>query len=368
MSASDVSIDTAMLDPAGLSEEEMAALIASADTGEELPQDEDDATSGAGKDEKGTQEDPIEQPDPEAQAKDEGKEPKQPEQKPDATPQATDERLPVLTRDGKQVIPFEVLESTRRRASEAERQAKAAMEQAEVEKGQRELLERQIREMQERTKAAEQGEKPDADATAAADVISDEQLAVFKEDAPEFYSVLKGMRDRLVAAEAKATEAVKRQEQSEAERLEQARAEVRARVTEAVDSNPKLVYLRETNVDAYNQIADLDRMLANSKFHQHLPLAERISKAVSMYEEQRGAIQLPGQPTGGQGKAPAKDSTTAAAPASGPHTLSDLPGGAMPHTTEAENVDELSISQLTSRLMDMGSVEAINDYVGKLAI
>ena len=92
MSASEASIDAAMLDPAGLSEEDMAALIASADTGQEIPQDVEGATSGAGENEKGTQDEPIESADPEARAKEEGKEPKQPEAKPDATPQATDER------------------------------------------------------------------------------------------------------------------------------------------------------------------------------------------------------------------------------------------------------------------------------------
>ena len=366
MSASEASIDAAMLDPAGLSEEDMAALIASADTGQEIPQDVEGATSGAGENEKGTQDEPIESADPEARAKEEGKEPKQPEAKPDATPQATDERLPVLTRDGKQVIPFEVLESTRKRASEAEQRAQAALEQAEVEKGQREVLERQFRELSERTKAAEQGEKPDADAKAANEIVSDEQLEAIKEGSEELYSIVKGLRDGLVKAEAKAEAANQRQEQSEAERLEQARAEVRTRINQTVDNNPKLVYLRETNTDAYNQIADLDRMLANSKFHQHLPLADRIGKAVSMYEEQRGVIKLPGQPTGEKQKAPAKDSDPDAKPAGGPHTLSDIPGGALPHNSEVENADELGIFQLTQKMEGLGTVDAINEYVGKL--
>ena len=321
MSASEASIDAAMLDPAGLSEEDMAALIASADTGQEIPQDVEGATSGAGENEKGTQDEPIESADPEARAKEEGKEPKQPEAKPDATPQATDERLPVLTRDGKQVIPFEVLESTR---------------------------------------------KPDADAKAANEIVSDEQLEAIKEGSEELYSIVKGLRDGLVKAEAKAEAANQRQEQSEAERLEQARAEVRTRINQTVDNNPKLVYLRETNTDAYNQIADLDRMLANSKFHQHLPLADRIGKAVSMYEEQRGVIKLPGQPTGEKQKAPAKDSDPDAKPAGGPHTLSDIPGGALPHNSEVENADELGIFQLTQKMEGLGTVDAINEYVGKL--
>lgn len=365
MSASEgASIDAMLVDPQGLSDEDMAKFLASADTGEQVPQDVEGASSSATEQtEQGTQDDPIE-----AKADGEGQK-QEPQEQPAKQPEATtDERLPVLTRDGKSFIPFEALEGARKRAQKAEEQARAAMEQAEVEKGQREVLERQIREMQERTQAAETGQKPDAEATAAAEVITDEELNAFKEDAPEFYKVLKGMRDRLVSAEAKANEVAQRQEQSEAERLEQARAEVRSRVEEAVDSNPKLVYLRETAPERYNEIAALDRMLAGSKFHQNLPIAERISKAVAMYEADRGAIQLPAQPTGGQGKASAPSAAPAAKAASGPHTLSDLPGGSLPFNSEVENVDAMSVFELTNKLASLDSVEAINEYVGKLAI
>jgi hypothetical protein len=337
-------------DPLSLSEAEMQALMSGdADTA----QDVDGASSDAGKDEAGTEQSLIEQ----AQAA---------KAEPEAVRDEFDPRnFAVKTKDGKHEIPYDAFESVRKRANDSASRARQLEEQAAMERGQREIVEQQLADLKAQLDAATKGKPAPA---AESDPVTDEDLEALKEAAPELYRVMKGLKDKSDAAEARIAEMRQRAEEQAQERLEDARLSAQSQVEAAIANQPKLVFMREHPEfhERFNQVVAMDRYLLASPIHQNLSISDRIAKALALHEADKGVIQLPGQPT----KAVSQDLKPAASgkPPGVPYSLSDLPGGGLPRNSEQESLDGLTSDQLVQKFMSMEKPGDIASYVGKLDI
>lgn len=191
------------------------------------------------------------------------------------TPEPAAEPAGVLTKDGKHVIPFEVLERERAARRQLEEQV------ARLAKGQPQA-------------PVQQGEST-----------------------PE-RQALEQMHARLQQLEAERNAMVERQ------------------VQEAIDANPKLAYVQSLpDQAAYNTLVEIDALLRAKPEYAAVPMSQRFAKAVAMFEAAEGPINLPGavaKPA--QDEAAAKAATEIVAKAeraaAAPRTLSDIPGTAVP--------------------------------------
>lgn len=280
-----------------------------------------------------------------------------PEEPKPAQPEPTP--IGVLTKDGKHVIPYAAIEAERTRASNAERARQVAEQLANQEASTRRELEAKLAQMQ--AQLANPQPTPAGQKPAAAEVLDQATREALLEEAPAVVKLF----DQLSAGLKEAQERAQRAEQA-AMTVAQQRAQEEERIAasnaEAIVANdPKLSYLRATNPNAFNVIADIDDANLKSPVFANLPPAERVQKSLAMYEAAFGQIVLPGassaapaptvNPSVAAQQAIARASANGGAAA--PHTLSDIPGGALPPRSEAESMSELSPDQLVNKFMGM---------------
>ncbi|KWU18058.1 hypothetical protein [Achromobacter xylosoxidans] len=250
----------------------------------------------------------------------------------------------VLARDGKNVIPYQVLQQERERAIRAEQMVRDLTTKLEQDQA-----------------AAQQGK---ATKSLDLDQIVDEQLLEqLREEAPDVARRMDNLIDLAKSLSEQVDAGRPAAEEAEAARREQ---QVQALVTveDTIVSIPKLAHLRTTAPAEFNEVAAIDAMLRAKPAWQDKPLAERFGAALRMYEAEHGAIELPDPATAAAGKQPADPAARVAeavakakAEASGPSTLSDIPGGQPAATSEADAIAALSGSALTDRFMNMSPDE-----------
>ncbi|MFY3289112.1 hypothetical protein ACOTEE_27680 [Achromobacter xylosoxidans] len=250
----------------------------------------------------------------------------------------------VLARDGKNVIPYQVLQQERERAIRAEQMVRDLTTKLEQDQA-----------------AAQQGK---ATKSLDLDQIVDEQLLEqLREEAPDVARRMDNLIDLAKSLSEQVDAGRPAAEEAEAARREQ---QVQALVTveDTIVSIPKLAHLRTTAPAEFNEVAAIDAMLRAKPAWQDKPLAERFGAALRMYEAEHGAIELPDPATAAAGKPPADPAARVAeavakakAEASGPSTLSDIPGGQPAATSEADAIAALSGSALTDRFMNMSPDE-----------
>lgn len=250
----------------------------------------------------------------------------------------------VLARDGKNVIPYQVLQQERERAIRAEQMVRDLTTKLEQDQA-----------------AAQQGK---ATKSLDLDQIVDEQLLEqLREEAPDVARRMDNLIDLAKSLSEQVDAGRPAAEEAEAARREQ---QVQALVTveDTIVSIPKLAHLRTTAPAEFNEVAAIDAMLRAKPAWQDKPLAERFGAALRMYEAEHGAIELPDPATAAAGKQPADPAARVAeavakakAEASGPSTLSDIPGGQPAAASEADAIAALSGSALTDRFMNMSPDE-----------
>lgn len=250
----------------------------------------------------------------------------------------------VLARDGKNVIPYQVLQQERERAIRAEQMVRDLTTKLEQDQA-----------------AAQQGK---ATKSLDLDQIVDEQLLEqLREEAPDVARRMDNLIDLAKSLSEQVDAGRPAAEEAEAARREQ---QVQALVTveDTIVSIPKLAHLRTTAPAEFNEVAAIDAMLRAKPAWQDKPLAERFGAALRMYEAEHGAIELPDPASAAAGKQPADPAARVAeavakakAEASGPSTLSDIPGGQPAATSEADAIAALSGSALTDRFMNMSPDE-----------
>jgi hypothetical protein len=259
----------------------------------------------------------------------------------DTAPPAKEEGTPAETpdaviqaRDGKNVIPFAVLQAERERARKLESQladlnAKLANVQHANETG-------------------------TTDSTPAVDeIISPDELAALKADAPELGKVFEKLVGKIKTLETTATQVQQREQD-----------DIRTRVQEAIDANPKLAYLQATDPEKWAVVTAIDDWAMQQPQFQSLSLSDRFAKSLAMYEAAHGVVQLPASASGKEttttdAQAKADAAIAKAMQGAAPNTLTDIPGGNPPPKNDLEAAESMSAAMLTEQFMhmDKGSMD-----------
>lgn len=255
------------------------------------------------------------------------------------TKEAADAVGDVLTKDGKNTIPYSVLEETRERANAARLRA--------------EEQEEQIRLLTEQINAQKKGEATQE--VGEIELLSEDELAVIEEDMP---TLAKQIREQQ-ALIAKQREVL---EQSETEREEMDKQRMKAagdEVQQAIDGNAKLAYLQASNPELWQAAVDIDKDIRNTARYQNKSLSERFEDIVLLVEKDHGKIVIPSTP---DPKEVEKLANEKIVDKSTPKSLSDLP------TDEAgdginEDLSNASAAQIGERMTKFGSSDQILDFL-----
>lgn len=265
-----------------------------------------------------------------------------------------EEQAVIETKQGKPVIPYAVLAT--------ERERRHAAEQA-VESLRKELDALSAKVEQPGTQANE----PESEATH--DLLSEEKLAAMADEFPEIGNVLKALSAKTRALD----DQLAKVSEFENARVEQEQKRLMDEVQEAIDSNPTLRYWQAENPQMWGEAVRLDEMIKANPANQSQTLSERFEKVVVAIEALYGKADLPDayKPE----KAPDTSIEQVAAKAKAavekvgtfkPKTLSDMPGGTTPPTTERERIETMSPHEL-QRLMDSMDADQLAAFIAKAA-
>ena len=266
----------------------------------------------------------------------------------DAAPESVEQV--VKSKDGKHEIPYSVLAKEREDRIRAERVAQDLTEQ--------------IAALQHAKETGQSVKVQSID-----EIIDKTALDELREELPSAADVI----DKLVSTvKTLQDEASKTHEQRQRSEREDDIAR-KVTVEEAIAAIPKLTHVRTEDPEAFNSIAAFDQVLRGQPKWQGQPMQARFEAAVRMFEAANGVIELPGakpedKPATKQLPAdPEKkvDEALARAKPAVPNTLSDIPGGALPTTTELESVEQMSAAALTEKLAGM-TQEQQEEYLARL--
>jgi hypothetical protein len=229
----------------------------------------------------------------------------------------------VLAKDGKNVLPFEVLEGARKRANE---------------------LQDQLRATSEELQALKDGKTAEAQA-----MLSEEELETIDEELPSVGKALRAMQKELVELRRDSKE---RQEVSEGEARERAAETIQADIDsiavlatwQAKANEPDTAEARR-----WARAVEFDKELQQDSDWKDKPRADRFQEAVRLTQLRFGdAIQKQDETP----NPPKTEPITAKKPAKeAPLSLSDMPGGTPP-VTDTKNVDGLSLYAAMDRMSD----------------
>ncbi len=261
-----------------------------------------------------------------------------------ATPEKPANPSGVLSKDGKTVLSYAVLQAARRDKA-SERDARLAAE-AEAER-----LRKEIEDLRA-------GRKPAAE---AADPL-DEALADAAEDFPALTAVakvLKETRDELAALKGAGKTAA-------APAAQEAAEEDADPVQSAIDAVPALATWQATDPEKFRRAQQLDVALSDSRKWAGKPMAERFAHVARLVADEYD-IQIEDEP------APQRTTRTtpnradpqeviSRAARQTPNTLSDMKGGAA--AGSEERLDRMPPQRMLARMQEMTDQE-IEDHLAK---
>lgn len=267
----------------------------------------------------------------------------------------------VVAADGKNIIPYEVLKSTRERADTeaqgrqaAEEAARSAQEQLTA--AQTEL--EQLRAGKDPAGAGEGAERAGsseriAELKTKADAVR-EELPAMAEVIDTLVEELEGVAALKAKLEERDTAATSKRQQDEQTAQQQAAQAIRG----AIDSNPTLAYW-ETHKDptAYNRACDEDEMLRKDPAWAAKPIQDRFAEAVRRTELViADAPKPPVQLSAAQIEARARKAVQDT-PDFVPESLTDLPAGAPPGADPLESLANADVATLGNRVSQMSNAE-----------
>ena len=282
----------------------------------------------------------------------------------------------VLARDGKNVIPYRVLEETRRKATESDQARQQLEEQLRTERRQREELERKRQELEQH--AQQQGEQVSQE--------GDPLEGLNEEDyPPELVKAIRGLNSQLQQSNQQLAEMQQEQER----RQQEAQQANQTAIQQAIDSNPDLATWQSEGGDAWQAAVAHDQRLLNDPRWKNASMEERHKKVVQLTkteldlpdtesagnqnkpgegqqqqqqqqeggQQQQAASQQQQQPgdQGGSGEASLDDA---------PAGMSDIAGGTPPNQSEQQDVENMSPSALGERMSQM-SDSAIDEMLSR---
>lgn len=260
-----------------------------------------------------------------------GDEGKEDEGKPDAEQKGEKQPDGVIAKDGKNFLPFAVLEKTRARNNE---------------------LESIVKQQDEKLKALERGDTDAGDANDA--LLSDEDLADVEREMPVLGKVLRAQQAQLNRYAEREAEEARLEKEDEAT----AQKTVQQQVEEAKAANPKIIEWETSNPVRYDKAFEIDQMLSAEPEWKGKPFAERFAEVVTRVQRHFG--DKIDQPVDGA-RPSAKELQERAARAvrdageATPGSLTDLPGGSPPGASAAEQLGSahpVDVENAFSRMSD----------------
>lgn len=262
----------------------------------------------------------------------------------------------VLTKDGKHVIPYAVIEAERAKS------ARLASDLA------------QLRAQFESASASKNGES--GEVADPSDAEGAEKLRELAEDFPavaEMLAKIKSDGDKRFAELEKQLKPVANS--VEEDRLRQHANSMRE-VEQALAENPKLIVLQHSHPERFKMAQQFDSLLRDQPEWADVPLAQRLAKVTELVEQAGGAITMAeaAQP---QAAAPAPDpskkdvakkaaATLAQKAAAPPTSLTDFRGSQAPEVGESAQVAEMSHQELAAKFATM-SPKQQRDYLERFA-
>jgi hypothetical protein len=261
----------------------------------------------------------------------------------------------VASKDGKHVLPFEVLEGERSRRAEAERTLAEVSNQS-----------AQLQAELDRLKAG-------GNANAATSVQSKAQLDALKESVQAFvadHPVMGELFTKVLGTVENLQSQVDSYETRDRERVDAVRRSSAQTAQEQADAaagaNADLVLWQEKAPEAHALAAKLDMGLRQDPYWQKQGFAKRFAEAVRRTREEITDAPVPTKaPETTQPQIPAKGAGVAPVQAE-PKTISDLgPGGVLPATSAMESFVNLPVRDMQQRFAEM-SDEAMLETLSRV--
>ena len=265
------------------------------------------------------------------------------EPKKEEVKETQEEPTGIATRDGKGTIPYEVLKS--------EREKRQAAESAVAE------LSSKIEEIQ--AQLAKGTDKGDAKAeqlgSEALATMAPEELDALRTDFPVFGNVI----DKLMGTISSLTKEVSSLKQSEQVREADTRRSTAVTVQELIDNEPVLVHLQANDPKLFAKAVEIDNTL---KGDIRFPtMADRFKKVAEIMETTFGpfeGIKVKAAPettktTVSKEKVDQVINQKIEQNKAAPKSLSDIPAGDPPESSEQNELESLSSAEISDRLMKM---------------
>lgn len=251
----------------------------------------------------------------------------------------------VLTRDGKHVIPYNVLENERAARARAE----AAID----------ALNRQLDELKAGGDAQAEG--------ANAVQITDDELTELEDISPEIAKVIKAQMTKIEQITGELVHLKGEQDRQRREREQQAQDEVEAAIAANTSlSEWRKAAFREENPDPamWKRALAVDEMLRSDPAWADKSFAERFAKVTEVVSAMTGA-PAPKKETHTDLKRAAEERLQGASTV--PTSLSDIPGGAPPAQSDIETLENASAVALGQKFASM-SPDQMESYLARLGM
>lgn len=280
-----------------------------------------------------------------------------------------EEEAPILTRDGKHTIPYDVLKT--------ERERRLSAEQASGE------LKAQIEAMQARIRDLEAGAARPGEAETQV-VLEQDELEAIKADFPQLGGVIEKQTEIIARLNAKlealgaTTESVRKVQESAQER--QAREE-RDTVQSLIDVNPVLAYLQSEKPELFDVACKVDETLRADTARDWSNVSARFEKVAETMSLLYGPFPVKkvsnADQAGKEGVQPSKqteiekareavrEGLAAATSKAPPKTLTDVQGAA-PEESEWKSLESMSPAEIGAKMMSMSNDQRAK-YLNQLA-
>lgn len=239
----------------------------------------------------------------------------------------------IATKDGKHVIPFDVLERERLRSAELEQ-----------------LAREQAAKIEALTRQTETGEPAGESSGEQIETLTDEQIAELEQEVPSLARLLKAQQAQMqaLAATVQALNAEK------SEREHRSATTVQQTVQDAIDSNPKLAYLQAQDDATWQRAVRLDGVLKADPEWASKSFADRFEKVVELYEATYGQLAVQGNVQPSQSDIEKRAAARLNSRPSVPASMSAIPGGSTPPADDVLGaLTSKSGAELTADFMKM---------------
>lgn len=277
---------------------------------------------------------------------------KQPGNNQDKDPQG------ILSKDGKNVIPYKALQDARANEAYSKEQLESAEQTiADLKKQLEARLDTIKKDLDDGSGSADKGQQ------VTDDIVS--ELNTLKEDFPELGKVVEVMTGQLTNMQEKLN--TLEQEREAGHQIAVQAGQTAAR--EAMDNNPYVSLWEHEDPEAYRRAWEHDVRLRQDPVYKAKPLSDRFNKVVELvlveYPEAKRPAKVPAKKQ--ESDADIKKRAEKALEDAGmvdPETLSEIPGGTPPD--DAQSVENLSALQLET-LFEGKSQDWIDNFLAKHA-